>query len=643
MLAIYQSALQIAIPLKASKNHNYSSLSGNANPVFNLAPANQPGSEVEIVLGLNRTAMTAPPGSLYAGILRLRDSLNLSQQDIPVSGWVANTAGLWVGGAAVTLVGQYLKSYAKADNPAELQAARIAAFDFANPPGTVWAPRASVQAWSAVASSAEGNALVAAVNPGGLFRSANYGVTWQSLNQSNTWRAIASSADGTRLVAVPRDRIYVSMNSGNHWTRRALSNDYSAVACSSDGSRMVATINGGGIVASSDFGTNWLARPAAGTARAWSGIACSSDGSRLVAVVNGGGIYTSADFGISWTLQSSAGTNLPWTSVASSADGSRLVAGASPGNLYTSTDFGVTWTLQAAAETHAWRGLASSGDGTRLVAVPKDKIYVSANSGNHWVRRSNSNDWSSVATSLDGRRSVAVVNGGYIWTSAQTTNYITVDTNSNLLIGANKAYIVTGTNTTLAPVPRPVPLRLILHDTGTGMDVKLLQRVYFGQRYATNVVIATTESVLDTATLGSARRISAPHLPFSHTNTPWQQVSGAMRLGSNLIFNVMLDYNDHTSNPFLHTFHPDHDNLKPDFRTVEPQGTESYAVVRQIALTFNPPADDFASLTAGSSTMTGTYSEIITISGRPGHSRQFRLSGTFALNRVSPIATLTTE
>ena len=59
-------------------------------------------------------------------------------------------------------------------------------------------------AWQAVASSADGSRLVAAVSSGGIYTSTNYGVTWVNNNlPSESWVSVASSADGSMLVAVP--------------------------------------------------------------------------------------------------------------------------------------------------------------------------------------------------------------------------------------------------------------------------------------------------------------------------------------------------------------------------------------------------------------------------------------------------------
>lgn len=84
--------------------------------VITLAPAGTPGSDAEIVLGLNRTAMTnAPnqPGDFYAGIFRINDSLGYTQIELPVAANKTSNRGLWVGNASVNQVRHYLKAYQK--------------------------------------------------------------------------------------------------------------------------------------------------------------------------------------------------------------------------------------------------------------------------------------------------------------------------------------------------------------------------------------------------------------------------------------------------------------------------------------------------------------------------------------------------
>jgi hypothetical protein len=63
--------------------------------------------------------------------------------------------------------------------------------------------------------------------------------------------------------------------------------------------------------------------------------------------------------------------------------------------------------------------VASSSDGSKLVAVVSGGyIYTSANSGTTWTQTGTQQSWSGVASSSDGSKLVAVVIGGYIYTSS---------------------------------------------------------------------------------------------------------------------------------------------------------------------------------------------------------------------------------
>jgi hypothetical protein len=153
-------------------------------------------------------------------------------------------------------------------------------------------------------------------------------------------------------------------------------------------------------------------------------------------------------------------------------------------------------------------------------------------------------------------------------------------------------------------------------------------------------MLATTQDLLDPAHLDSARRITATHLPWSATNASWQ-VGGQLAPGGVMTTTVGLAYDDQASNPFLHTYHPDHDNLDATFSTKLPVGYESYEISRQITLNVTPPGTDFASLTSASQTVSGNYLETITVSGLGGAQRNFDVSGAFSLNLMSSTPTLT--
>ena len=69
---------------------------------------------------------------------------------------------------------------------------------------STWTAHDSNRFWEAVASSADGNKLVAVEDLGQIYTSTNSGVTWtpQFGDGMQDWYSVASSADGTKLVAV---------------------------------------------------------------------------------------------------------------------------------------------------------------------------------------------------------------------------------------------------------------------------------------------------------------------------------------------------------------------------------------------------------------------------------------------------------
>jgi hypothetical protein len=114
--------------------------------------------------------------------------------------------------------------------------------------------------------------------------------------------------------------------------------------------------------------------------------------------------------------------------------------------------------------------------------------------------------------------------------------------------------------------------------------------------------------------------------------------SGNVASGSSLACSISLPYDDRT-NPFVHPFHPDHDNKDARFAPVG-EGVESYTVNRAATFTFTstPPSGGVVA-GWGSSVIGGTYQEIIT----GLHSSSIQLDGTFELRRVSEIGTLSEQ
>ena len=286
--------------------------------------------------------------------------------------------------------------------------------------------------WVSIASSADGNKLVAVNSPGPIYTSTNSGVDWNQVElQGQKWTSVASSADGAKLVATSclyANTIQTSSDSGATWIQQtnAPTLFWYAVASSADGARLVAVEGGGGIYTSTNSGVDWISNNV--PLLPWCAVASSADGTKLVAVAEANGIYTSTNSGKDWINQTNA---LPhyWKSVASSADGSKLIAGAiasyiprAPVSIYTSHDFGVTWVSNNIMSSH-WLSVASSADGTKLAASDGSQIYTSTNFGATWT----SNNlpiyyYTSIATSADGCKLAVVVTAGGIFTSQTTSS-----------------------------------------------------------------------------------------------------------------------------------------------------------------------------------------------------------------------------
>src|SRR6266566_9086601 len=128
--------------------------------------------------------------------------------------------------------------------------------------------------------------------------------------------------------------------------------NWKGVASSADGTKLVAVIGGqvgvpGSIYVSTNSGATWVVTSA--PSLRWQCVASSADGSKLVAgaFASGAAIYVSTNSGL--TLSSTGAPHVNWSCVASSADGSKVVAAAGiffgglPGPLYTSVDSGATW------------------------------------------------------------------------------------------------------------------------------------------------------------------------------------------------------------------------------------------------------------------------------------------------------------
>jgi len=179
----------------------------------------------------------------------------------------------------------------------------------------------------------------------------------------------------------------------------------------------------------------------------------------------------------------------------------------------------------------------------------------------------------------------------------------------------------TGGTTTV----RPFPLRVLLHvdDAGTA---RLLSQVFLGRLAPSPYAIGlcTRESALKQDDRANASRFSAVHLPL---DIEIASGSGSVALGATLVRTVKLKF-DASTNPFVHTYHPDHGNK--DAPTVNRVLSFSFA-------TTAPP--NSSSIGWGSTVLGGTFSETVT----GIHKAALTVSGTFELRRISEIGAITTN
>lgn len=205
---------------------------------------------------------------------------------------------------------------------------------------------------------------------------------------------------------------------------------------------------------------------------------------------------------------------------------------------------------------------------------------------------------------------------------------------------------------TTTAAPSPFEFRIIVHVDEDG-DATLLQKVYLMQvqevldnQDPPNVidparyVLLTRDDLVPQYTGVSlrdgqvvGRRITSPVFSFRNPVS----LVGGVTPGTSLTGTIQVNYDD-ALNPFVHKFHPDHDNLNERFEaTPLGEGVESFTFVREITLSFTEQDPEALGLPEwGYNLIGGTYREDVT----GVHKRKIRTEGTFTLTRVSDVAVL---
>ena len=362
--------------------------------------------------------------------------------------------------------------------------------------GNTWVERtgSGLRNWQSIKSSGDSGSmtLYAAEGNGNVWKSLDDGVTWAIDSPQPSFTSVTSSADGAMLAATDNGSnlydssgsIWTSSDSGVSWepTSSPLLT-WSSIASSGDGTTLVATAGTGYsyIWQSTDSGYTWSNTVSAGQGN-WTKIACDSTGERIVAInATNGYIYSSSNSGDTWKLESSTG-NKVWNCITYSSDGSLVAAGIIGGHIYTGkalaawnkelnivgptgtvssilygteapgTGVGIlgdtyfdtsgnvyhnevtrttTWTLPTNLSSRNWSAVASSADGKYLVAGDGQQgggqygpICTNSNYGNGlWVRQTSAGEyaWTSIASDASGQHLIAADNtegSGYVHLSS---------------------------------------------------------------------------------------------------------------------------------------------------------------------------------------------------------------------------------
>ena len=189
-----------------------------------------------------------------------------------------------------------------------------------------------------------------------------------------------------------------------------------------------------------------------------------------------------------------------------------------------------------------------------------------------------------------------------------------------------------GSNST---TPQPFPLLFLAHVDSAG-NARLLSEAFVGKLTTTGnpVGICISESRVLGFSASDLKpvRYFASQMPTSITSILG---TGAMATGSTLSWVIPILFNDPT-NPFVHNYHPDHDNLNAKGEALT-AGQESFTINRNCQFTFtaDPPDGNYVA-GWGTTVLGGTYLE--SISGL--HKQVLQVGGTFRMRRISEIASI---
>ena len=541
--------------------YGYSELTSDSPTQWELAPAGEPNSETEIILGLNRAAMSGSVDDFFAGILVFTDDYGYTQLEVPVSATVATTSGLWVGEAEVDQVRNDLTFFERNDD------------------GTVF--------------DDEGNPTV-----------------------------LGTVQDYAGVPRTYTQRLIVHVN--DEGEMRLLQRIYYGVDKDDGLTRILATVE-----EALDPDQLGVARRISSVHLPW-----SSD--------NSGWLFD-GDFGISQV--DLTGSILDLQSI---ADVSEIPANEPDYVSYVFLgDFGDSLFIRIFDENgdviEDTSFDISDSSAAELIAL-NDLVDLLAGQDSL-----SDDDIFDVLSSLND---VVTVDDLIVSVEQEVEGG---DGETEFVAAAGDFAVEVATITSENQLPFDVPEYTNLVFLGD-LDGALYIRVIDADgEIAVNsdeTLLSTLGEEFDTLetlveeALETLKTLSLTENEIADILTSTQGLLSRAQI----VTQVEVSYDNQATNPFIHTYHPDHDNRDAEFNTgALPIGYESFQIIRDIGLLFSLPDDNFDALTAGAGTLQGNYAEEITLIGKEvqeseggSHfeTKNYGIQGSFVLNRITDIAEL---
>ena len=262
------------------------------------------------------------PAAAWTGVASSADGSRLVAVNSNDGGIYTNSGINW--SASFNLSFALWQSVAASDNGSNLIAAGPHIISeviyYSTNAGASWAAAVTPGNYNlqSIAFAGNGPNVFAAGAGGVLIASTNDGASWFTLNNAPLMDHIACSTNGLMLAGFyssGNGPIYTSINGGASWitNRVGQSAPWTALATSADGTKLVAASAGLGIFHSFDAGAHWQMGDA-GVA-GWSSVASSADGTALAAVAPDSGFISIGRTPLPTLNLSLTGTNVSvfWT------------------------------------------------------------------------------------------------------------------------------------------------------------------------------------------------------------------------------------------------------------------------------------------------------------------------------------------